>query len=256
MNKFFVPGLFAALLLASCTNGTPAEAVISATDVETTGTGFNAFAPASELKAYAVQTPSGNWAVRVTVPLQRVTDDPVEALSTSLDLLDRSGMRLNSAFDLYGQDIPSLLPVLNDATKPARNVVYLSSSEMDKKTANAAVANAVAAQIRLDAVIAAPVQEEEKVEKKDKPEFPYDPSVQDLVAYYGVRSILRQYENAYRNGDKNRCKQIKDRLSKIEDQIYQHPRGGRKISNQFEDWYDDRIDEIEDKVDDGKKKRR
>ena len=254
MKKLFVAGIFAALLLASCNTGTPAEAVISATDVETTGTGFNIFAPAAEVKAYAVQTPSGNWAVRATVPLQKVTDDVVEALSTSLDLLDRSGMRLNAAFDLYGQDITSILPVLNDPSKPIRNVVYLSSSEMDKKTANAAVANAVAGQLRRDAVIAAPVEEAQV--DKPKPEFPYDPSVQDLVSYYGVRGILRQYESAYRNGNKDRCKQLKARLSKIEDQINDHPRGGRKISNAFEDWCDDRIDEIEDRVDDGKKRRR
>ena len=241
-------GAIAALVLTSCFNSAPSEVLISAYDVETIGTGFKTFAPAADLRVNAIQTPSGKWSVRVTVPLKKVSDEKVEALSTSLDLLDRSGVRLNAAFDLFGQDVMAILPVLNDDDKPVRNVSYMASAELDKKTVNNVIANAASVVLRLDATIA----EAKKDAVQQKAEFPYNPTVQNLAAYYGIWGILRQYEAAYRRGNKSQCKQIKARLSKIEDAVNDHPRGGRKISNELEDWIDDRIDDIEDRVDDEK----
>ena len=239
--------LLPVLLLAAC-NQAPTEKQISAYDVETVGSGYKTFAPAADVKLAAVQTPSGKWTVRATVPLKKASDEKVDVLSTSLDLMDAGGSRLNEGFDLFGQDVMSILPVLNDEEKPARNVVYSASAELDKKTAARIVAGASSVRLRLDAVTA---QEEVKKEepKKEKLHFPDDPSVEDLVAYYGIRGILRQYEGAYRSGNKAKCKQIKDRLGKIEDQVSDHPKGGRKIANRLEDW-------IDDKIDDNKKKRR
>ena len=249
------------LLLVAC-NQAPTEKLISAYDVETMGTGFKAFAPAADIKVSAAQTPSGKWAVRATVPLHKISDERIADLSSSLDILDANGTRLNEGLDLFGQDIVAILPVLNDDEKPTRNVIYASTTEVDKKTAAGIVAGASSIRLRLDAVaaqeVAAAAAEEALQDgaKKEKPRFPDDPSVEDLVSYYGIRGILRSYESAYRSGNKAKCKQIKDRLSKIEDQVNDHPKGGRKISNRLEDWIDDKIDDIEDKVDDQKDSRK
>ena len=45
-------------------------------------------------------------------------------------------------------------------------------------------------------------------------------------------------------------KQIRDRFSSIENKVREHPRGGRTIANNLEDWFDDQLDEVEDRVDD------
>jgi hypothetical protein len=254
MKKYFSL-LLPALLLVAC-NQAPSEKLISSYDVETVGSGFKTFAPAADVKVAAVQTPAGKWTVCATVPLRKVTDEKVDVLSSSLDLLNAAGSRLNDGFDLLGQDVMSLLPVLNDEEKPARNVIYSSSSELDKKTAAGIVAGASSVRLRLDAVIAQEEEVKKEEPKKEKAVFPDDPSVQDLVSYYGIRGILRSYESAYSSGNNAKCKQIKDRLSKIEDQVSDHPKGGRKISNALEDWIDDRIDEIEDKIDDQKDSRK
>ena len=246
--------LLPVLLLAAC-NQAPTEKQISAYDVETVGTGFKAFGPAADVKVAAVQTPSGKWTVRATVPLKKITDEKVDVLSTSLDLMDAGGARLNEGFDLFGQDVMSILPVLNDEEKPARNVVYAASSELDRKTATGIVAGASSVRLRLDAVVA---QEEAKKQdpKKEKFRLPDDPSVEDFVAYYGVRGLLRSYEGAYRSGNNAKCKQLKERFSKIEDQVSEHPKGGRKMARRVEDWIDDQMDDIEERVDDQKDSRK
>ena len=236
MKKYFSL-LLPALLLVAC-NQAPSEKLISSYDVETVGSGFKTFAPAADVKVAAVQTPAGKWTVCATVPLRKVTDEKVDVLSSSLDLLNAAGSRLN------------------DEEKPARNVIYSSSSELDKKTAAGIVAGASSVRLRLDAVIAQEEEVKKEEPKKEKAVFPDDPSVQDLVSYYGIRGILRSYESAYSSGNNAKCKQIKDRLSKIEDQVSDHPKGGRKISTALEDWIDDRIDEIEDKIDDQKDSRK
>ena len=258
--KKAVLGLVAAAFVVSCIPYQPVEKLLPPTDVETIGTGYNLFAPDSDVRIVMAQTPSKKWTVRATVPLRRVADEKVESLTTTLDLMDATGVRLNTAFDLIGQDIYSLVPVLNDDAKPARSVVYMATAEMDYKTLKPIVENTAFGRLHLEATMAAPAEEEvaEKA-KKEKAPFPDDPSVQDLVSYYGIRGILRQYESAYRKGNKTLCKQIQNRLEKIEDAVSDHPKGGRKISNALEDWIDDRIDDIEDKVDDekdAKKKRR
>lgn len=259
--KKAILGLMAALVV-SCIPYQPVEKVLATTDIETIGTGYNLFAPDSDVRVVMAQTPSKKWTVRATIPLRRVADEKVESLTTTLDLMDATGVRLNTAFDLIGQDIYSLVPVLNDDAKPARSVVYLATAEMDYKNLKPIVENTAFGRLHLEATTAAPAEEEEVAEekaKKEKAPFPDDPSVQDLVSYYGIRGILRQYENAYRKGNSALCKQIQNRLEKIQDAVSDHPKGGRKIANSLEDWIDDRIDDIEDKVDDekdGKKKRR
>ncbi len=242
------------LLIHSCIfpgGNSSGEKWIAPENVETAGTGFKTFAPDSDIRVFAAEVPEGGWAVRASVPLRKVTDDPVDALASSLDLLDADGSRLNAAFDLFAEDIASLLPVLNDESKPVRSVLYSSPASLEKKTAASLVKNVASLRLRLDAAVA----EKVKDKAKEKAQFPDNPTVQSLVAYYGIRSILSQYESAYSKGSSTQCKKLKERMSKIEDAVRDHPKGGRRIANELEDWMDDRIDEIEDRVDDGKKRR-
>ena len=245
---FFLCSLtLGALSLVSCGSVQPAEAFVPASAVETLGTGFKTFAADGELRVFSFQTPSGKWSIRVTAPLRRVSDEKVEALNTSIDLFDQNGVRLNDAFELTGQDIASILPVLNDADKPVRNVTYMAMAELEGREASRIVSGVKSVHLNLEAAVSTP---EEVKKKEEKKEFPYEPTVQNLVAYYGIRGILRQYETAYSNKDKSRCKQIKNKLDNIESAVREHPRGGKRIANDLEDWMDDQIDEIEDKVDD------
>ena len=253
MNKLTYGILAAglALLATSCLNNTPLETVIASADTETAGNAYKVFAPNGDIKVFMVQTPAKKWNLRATVPLQKRTDDIVETLTSSLALMDESGTQLEEGSTLAAQEIMSILPVLNDEEKPARNILYVSPQELDYKTAKSVILRTVTGRLYLEATIAAP--------KEKKPEyvpFPANPTVQNLVAYYGIWGILNQYKAAYRNGNKARCKQIKERMSQIEDAVRDHPSGGRRISNELEDWMDDRIDEIEDQIDDNKKKKR
>ena len=259
--KFSFSGLLAAAvsawMLSSCIfpSQSSGEKWIAPENVETTGTGFKTFAPNADVRVFAVEAPDGGWSVRASVPLQKVNEDPVDALASSMDMIDANGTRLNAGFDLFAEDLSSLLPVLKDAEKPVRNVLYSSPSSLDKKTAAAIVKDVASLRLRLDASVAEEEVQAEKEKKKEKAQFPDNPTVQNLVSYYGVRGVLKQYEAAYRSGDKSRCKQVKAKLSKIEDAVREHPKGGRSIANDLEDWMDDRVDEIEDKVDDEKKRR-
>lgn len=239
------------LCLSACNSKKPVEKVFPSRDIEIVGTGYQVFGTGTEAKLYLYQNPEkgGEWTIRATVPIRKMGKTAkVAELVTTLDLLDANASRVNDAFTLEGQDIESLLPILNTDENAIRNVVYTTSSQVDYGAAKKILEQTQSLKLLFDLpknAKAAPGG----AAASEGAAFPANPTVENLVQYYGIRGLLSEYESAYRKNNQNKLKQLEDRLDKIEDQIKNHPRAGKKMARKVKDWVDDRIIAIEDRID-------
>lgn len=250
MNKSLFMAAAALAVVVACSEKKPVDKLLPSDTIEVTGDGFQNFAAAGDVKLFLAQDPDDakKWTVRATLPITKTSKAPVSALEAGLDLLDANGARIHDDFGLKAQELEAVLPVLNTEEGSQRNVVFSAETFLDQAAAKKILDGVQSLRLNLACQGGTPAAA--PAPQPAAPTFPAVVNVTSLIQFYGIRGILREYESAYRSGSKSRMKQIKGRLEAIDSKVRNHPRGGRSIANSLEDWIDDQIDEIEDRVDD------
>ena len=252
MKRFALLAVLAAVMTAACSQA-PEERYIPKGNMEFAGNGFTAFSLGADVKLYISQNQddASLWNVQAVVPIRKELDATLGGLSMDMVLLDDKGIRVREGFVLEAEGMPNLMPVYNSGPSVEKTVVFSvpdgQKKDFSKKEAQALLKKVSKVQVNIN-------MEEAIIEPEVvKPVFPSNPTVTNLVQYYGINGILKEYERAYRAKNKPRVKQIQARLDKIYEQIAKHPKGGRKIAGKVEDWTNDMQDGIEDRVDDERK---
>lgn len=237
------------VLLAGCAQK-PVENLVSKQNVEMTGNGFQMFRLGADLKLVMVQNPDNgdDWMLRGSVPLMKISEDPIGPTDITLNLLDESGMKVRDGYFLTAEDLGDLIPKYNADKNVEKTIVFSAGPECRKyftyKEAADMLNRTKSVAMNVNLVKAEPevavVPEAEK--KKDEPV-----TFQSLMEKYGVYGKLSQYDKALRNKEKKKAKQIEDGLFAICKQVKADPNVPASVAKKFRDYIEDKEDEIEKK---------
>ena len=242
MKKLFLI-LAVFMLVVSCSTKKPVEVQIPKQNVELTGNGFQIF------RLGAVQSPdaSDEWMIRASVPLMKVSEDPLGATAINLNLLDESGMKVRDGFFLTAEDLFDLIPKYNAEKNVEKTIIfsadedsrkyftYKEAADLLNRTKSVAM-NVSLLQSQPD--VAVPVADQ----KKNEPV-----TFNSLMEKYGVYGLLSQYDRALKNKDKKKAKKIEDDLYSICKKVKADPTVPESVAKRFRDYIEDKEDEIEDK---------
>ena len=251
MKKLLVLAAAALLLAATaCQQKKVTDITLSSEEIETVGDAFQQFAAAGDVKLFLTASPDDpkKWTIRATLPITKTGKAKVPQLEARLDLLDANGARVHDDFGLKAQELDAVLPVLAAEEGAQRTVVFASETLLDQAAAEKILEGTRSLRLNLTAPDVTP-EATPAPQQQPAVTFPANVNLNSLIQFYGIRSLLSEYERAYRSKNKSRMQQLKKRFDNIVDKVTDHPRGGRKIGNQLEDWIDDQMDEIEDRVD-------
>ena len=255
--------MFAVVLLASCSNE-PVETIITKTNVEIIGNSFTSFKLGSDVRLFMAQDPSdkSKWAIKATVPIQKIDAQKFGDLSIEMNLLDANRLKVRDDLVLDGEDIVSILPIINTIEGTEKNVIF-SANENSKRdfTYKEAVdilnktksltcsfntmgsASAVAS-----VATANTTTSESGTEAKEEKKYNDPPkTVNDLCMKYGIYGKLSQYDKALRNKEKKRAKAIEDEMYQICKKVKNDPNVPSSLADKFKDYIEDKEDAIEDK---------
>lgn len=249
MKKVLVWASAALLLFTACQEKKSNEKILPADEIEMIGDAFQEYGAAGDVKLFLSQSSADpkQWTVRASFPVQKTGKAKIQQLEAQLYLLDSNNAPVQDGFVLSAQDLDAVLPVLAAEEGAQRNVIFSSETTMDKAAAEKLLAGTQALRLSLSAPNAKPAA---AAPQQPAVTFPSNVNLTSLIQFYGLRSLVNEYERAYRSKNKSKMKQIRDRFSSIENKVREHPRGGRTIANNLEDWFDDQLDEVEDRVDD------
>lgn len=277
MKKAIMMCAVAAVLACACTTDKPTETYIPKNTVEFAGNAFKAFSLGSDVKLYTVQNPQNNaeWTVQAVVPVRKEVSEPIGAdLSIDLVPLDDHGVRVRDGLVLVGEDLPNLIPVYNGGENVERVIVFSVLDESKKfMTANdaaqllentkgvrmnfnvsepsiveqaaAVVEQTVAAVTNAMTAPAAQPAAVQPAAPKAPKEYPM--TLDGLCRKYGVYGLLSQYDRALRNDNGKAAKNIEDQLWAIEKRVKNDGAIPKALREQFEDYIEDKEDEIEDR---------
>lgn len=248
MKKLFLI-LAVFMLVVSCSTKKPVEVQIPKQNVELTGNGFQIFRLGADLKMVMVQSPdaSDEWMIRASVPLMKVSEDPLGATAINLNLLDESGMKVRDGFFLTAEDLFDLIPKYNAEKNVEKTIIfsadedsrkyftYKEAADLLNRTKSVAM-NVSLLQSQPD--VAVPVADQ----KKNEPV-----TFNSLMEKYGVYGLLSQYDRALKNKDKKKAKKIEDDLYSICKKVKADPTVPESVAKRFRDYIEDKEDEIEDK---------
>lgn len=248
MKKLFLI-LAAFMLVVNCSTKKPVEVQIPKQNVELTGNGFQIFRLGADLKMVMVQSPDAGdeWMIRASVPLMKVSEDPLGATAINLNLLDESGMKVRDGFFLTAEDLFDLIPKYNAEKNVEKTIIfsadedsrkyftYKEAADLLNRTKSVAM-NVSLLQSQPD--VAVPVADQ----KKNEPV-----TFNSLMEKYGVYGLLSQYDRALKNKDKKKAKKIEDDLYSICKKVKADPTVPESVAKRFRDYIEDKEDEIEDK---------
>ena len=247
MKKLFL-FLAAFVLVVSCSTKKPVEVQIPKQNVELTGNGFQIFRLGADLKMVMVQSPdaSDEWMIRASVPLMKVSEDPLGATAINLNLLDESGMKVRDGFFLSAEDLGDLIPKYN-AEKNVEKTIIFSADEDSRKYFSYKEAADLLSRTKSVAMNVSMLQSQPEVavpvaDQKNEPV-----SFNSLMEKYGVYGLLSQYDRALKNKDKKKAKKIEDELYSICKKVKADPTVPESVAKRFRDYIEDKEDEIEDK---------
>ncbi len=239
----------AAISVSACGSKKSTELYIPKSTVEFAGNAFTSFSLGSDVKIYTEQNPDkkSEWMVQAVVPVRKETQAKISGLEITLTPIDDRGIRVRDNFVLHGEDLENLVPVYNSGDAIERSVAfsvrqggvkkyfsYEEASELVNKTKG----------VRIDFVVPDALPQAAAAEEKAAP----DPNTLDgLCRIHGVYGLLGQYNNALRNGNKKRAKQIEDQLWAIEKRIKNDYTIPSWLRDRFVDYIEDKEDEIEDR---------
>ena len=248
MKKLFLI-LAAFMLVVSCSTKKPVEVQIPKQNVELTGNGFQIFRLGADLKMVMVQSPDANdeWMIRASVPLMKVSEDPLGATAINLNLLDESGMKVRDGFFLTAEDLFDLIPKYNAEKNVEKTIIFSADEDSRKYFSYKEAADllnrtkSVAMNVSLlqsQPDVAVPVADQ----KKNEPV-----TFNSLMEKYGVYGLLSQYDRALKNKDKKKAKKIEDDLYSICKKVKADPTVPESVAKRFRDYIEDKEDEIEDR---------
>ncbi len=247
MKKLFL-FLAAFVLVASCSTKKPVEVQIPKPNVELTGNGFQIFRLGADLKMVMVQSPDANdeWMIRASVPLMKVSEDPLGATAINLNLLDESGMKVRDGFFLSAEDLGDLIPKYN-AEKNVEKTIIFSADEDSRKYFSYKEAADLLSRTKSVAMNVSMLQSQPEVavpvaDQKNEPV-----TFNSLMEKYGVYGLLSQYDRALKSKDKKKAKKIEDELYSICKKVKADPTVPESVAKRFRDYIEDKEDEIEDK---------
>lgn len=248
MKKLLVLAAVALLLTATgCQKKKATDKILPCDDIEMMGDAFQEFAATGDVKLFMTASPADpkKWVIRASFPIKKTGKAKISKLEAQLDLLDANGARVHEDFGLKAQELEAVLPVLAAEEGAQRNVVFSSETLLDQAAAENLLNGTKSLRLSLSAPESVPAAQQQPTVT-----FPANVNLTSLIQFYGLRSLLGEYERAYRSKNKSRMNQLKNRFDTIVGKVKDHPRGGRSIANNLEDWIDDQLDEIEDRVDD------
>ncbi len=251
--------LFVATIVVSCSNNEPVETSVAKTNVEISGNSFNSFKLCSDVRLFVSPDPNDNskWAIKATVPIQKVDGNQFNDLSVNINLLDENNLKVRDGFILTGEDIDAILPVINSVEGAEKTIIF-SANEGSKK--DFSYKEAVEMLNKTKSITCSfnserPVVEAATPEPEPEPEAPKsektynDPpkTVHDLCMKYGIYGKMSQYDKALRNGEKKKAKRIEDDMYEICKKVKKDLNVPEWLAKNFKNYVEDREDEIEDK---------
>ena len=241
--------LAAFALLAGCAKKKqPVECLVPQDNVELTGNGFQVFSPGADLKLVAVPNPdnAGEWMIRASLPLKKLSASPIGDTQIDLNLLDENGMKIRDGFYLTAQDLGNLIPKFNTGNEVENNVVFTAADDSRKYFSRKEAADLLA-RVKAVAMNINLVQNDPQV-AVDAPAANAEPvTFQSLMEKYGVYGLLSQYDKALSKKEKKKAKGIEDNLYAICKKVKADPAVPESLAKRFRDYIENKEDEIEDK---------
>jgi len=248
MRKYLF--LAAALLLAAaCDSDKPAELYVPKNTVEFAGNAFTDFSLGADVKLYSAQNPDNKseWVIQAVVPVRKETKNKIGGLEIDLIPLDDRGIRVRDGFVMHGEDLDNMVPVYNAGDAVERSIVFSVSEDGRKKYFSGKEAAELIARtkgVRMDFNISNPTAVKEEASATPS-EYPM--TLDGQCRRFGVYGMLSQYDNALKNGNKKRAKQIEDRLWEIEKRVKNDHSIPSSVRDAFVRYVEDKEDEIEDR---------
>lgn len=248
MRKYLF--LAAALLVAAaCDSDKPAELYVPKNTVEFAGNAFTDFSLGADVKLYSAQNPDNKseWVIQAVVPVRKETKNKIGVLEIDLIPLDDRGIRVRDGFVMHGEDLDNMVPVYNAGDAVERSIVFSVSEDGRKKYFSGKEAAELIARtkgVRMDFNISNPTAVKEEAAATPS-EYPM--TLDGQCRRFGVYGMLSQYDNALKNGNKKRAKQIEDRLWEIEKRVKNDHSIPSSVRDAFVRYVEDKEDEIEDR---------
>ena len=247
--------LFAAALMTGCSNE-PVETIITKTNVEIIGNSFTSFKLGSDVRLFMAQDPSDNsqWTIKATVPIQKVDGNHFNDLTIDMNLLDANKLKVRDDLTLAGEDIASILPIINTVEGVEKNIIF-SANENSKKSFTYKEAvdilnNTKALTCSFNNNAGTVTSAKSSATSTDNGDKKYnDPpkTVNDLCMKYGIYGKLSQYDKALYYKEKKKAKVIEDEMYQICKRVKNDPNVSSYLADQFKKYVEDREDKIEDK---------
>ena len=251
--------LLATMILASCSNDTPMETIISKNDVDIAGNAFQSFRIDGDVHLLMAPNTEDNskWMIRATVPLQKADNTQIEEMTADISLLDGNGIKVREGFMLSADDLFSLIPVFNAASGTEKNIVFSANEGMKKdfsyKEAVALLENVKKISMTVNATasrtasddtseITETTETSKETIKENKPI-----TLNSLLTDYGIYGMLAQYDRYLKNGEKKKAKQLEDKMYSIEKKVKNNTSIPKSLREQFVDYIENKEDEIEDR---------
>ena len=256
MKRILILAAVAALAL-SCSEKQSTELYVPKNTVEFAGNAFSAFSLGADVKLYATPNPDNKkqWLVQAVVPVRKETKAKIEGLDIRLTPLDDRGIRVRDGFAMEGEDLEHLVPVYNAGEGVERTIVFSVAEDGVKKYFTLKEANELLAKvkgIRMDFTVSNPqpaAADKSKSAAASSSSSSEPLSLNSLCNQYGVYGLLSQYENALKNDNSKRAKQIEDQLWSIEKKVKNDYTVPGWLRDAFVDYIEKREDAIEDKWD-------
>lgn len=126
--------LLSVAVFAGCGNNKPSETIVSKNDVEMAGNAFNSFSLAGDVRILAVPNVENEsaWMIHAAVPIQKVDDLHIDAMTIDMNLLDGNGINVREGFVLSAENLAAAVPVFNTVSYVEKNIVF-SAGEGVKK---------------------------------------------------------------------------------------------------------------------------
>ena len=243
---FLLAGLF--IIITSCTNTQAVESLLPTDSIDLAGNAFQAFKLNGDVKLLATPTPnnSSKYTIKATAPLQAAAtvSGPVKL---QLTLLDENGINIGDGFILEAEDMENIIPVLNASPEAEKTVVFSvvgNTKEYSQKEASELISKVK--KIRMTVLTEEPVVPIDTTAMAAEEESQLT-TLNDLLKEYNVYNLLAQYDYWLKKDDDDRAEKIEDKLYAITKKVQNDKTIPESLRDKFEEYIEDREDEIEDK---------
>ena len=243
---FLLAGLF--IIITSCTQTQAVESLLPTDSIDLAGNAFQAFKLNGDVKLLATPTPnnSSKYTIKATAPLQAAAtvSGPVKL---QLTLLDENGINIGDGFILEAEDMENIIPVLNASPEAEKTVVFSvvgNTKEYSQKEASELISKVK--KIRMTVLTEEPVVPIDTTAMAAEEESQLT-TLNDLLKEYNVYNLLAQYDYWLKKDDDDRAEKIEDKLYAITKKVQNDKTIPESLRDKFEEYIEDREDEIEDK---------